>query len=156
MNLTSGNKSPAKRILSIDFGLARLGLAISDEMKMIATPLPTLTAEKKGEETVNKLLSFLNQHAQENRYQLEKIVIGMPLMMDGRIGHLADEVRHFITLLQQKISIPIVTWDERLTTVQAERSLRETSLSRKKRAKKVDSISALIILQNYLDSIRMT
>ena len=156
MNLQSESKPPATRILSIDFGLVRLGLAISDEMKIIATPLPTLQAEKKGENTVNKLFLFLEAHAAENRYQLEKIIIGMPLLMDGRIGLLADEVKHFISLLQQKTAVPIVTWDERLTTVQAERSLREASLTRKKRAKKVDSISALIILQNYLDSIRMT
>lgn len=143
------------RILSIDFGLARLGLAISDEMKWIATPLPTLQAEKKGEETVAKLFAFLDQHSAENRYDLEKIIIGMPLMMNGTIGHLADEVKHFISLLQQKTTVPIITWDERLTTVMAERSLREASLSRKKRAKKVDSISALIILQNYLESIKL-
>lgn len=149
------NKARGTRILSIDFGLARLGLAISDEMKIIATPLPTLQAEKKGEETVNKLLAFLEQHRAENHYDLEKIVIGMPLMMDGKVGHLADEVKHFISLLQAKIQVPIIAWDERLTTVMAERSLREASLSRKKRAQKVDSISALIILQNYLSSIKL-
>jgi len=149
------NKPRGKRILSIDFGLARLGLAISDEMKIIATPLPTLHAEKKGEETVHKLLAFLEQHRAENHYDLEQIVIGMPLMMDGKVGHLADEVKHFISLLQAKIQVPIITWDERLTTVMAERSLREASLSRKKRAQKVDSISALIILQNYLSSIKL-
>ena len=143
------------RILSIDFGLARLGLAISDEMKMIATPLPTFQAKKKQEDTVQQLLQFLEKHAAENRYDLEKIIIGMPFNMNGTVGHFADEVKHFISLLQQKLSIPIIPWDERLTSVMADRSLRESSLSRKKRAQKVDSISALIILQNYLESIKI-
>lgn len=153
--MTFTPKPRPTRILSIDFGLARLGLAISDEMKMIATPLPTLQAAKKQEDTVLKLFLFLEKHREENRYDLEKIIIGMPYNMNGTIGHLADEVKHFVTLLQQKFSSPIILWDERLTTVMAERSLREASLSRKKRAQKVDSISALIILQNYLESIKL-
>ena len=71
--------------------------------------------------------------------------------MSGKVGFLADEVKHFIEFLKKATAVPVVTWDERLTTVQAERSLRESSLSRKKRTQFVDTVAAVIILQNYLD-----
>lgn len=145
------NKKMPTRTIGIDFGLARLGIAVSDETKIIAMSLETMTAEKKAEYTVAKLFKQLAQHQKENRYEIDTIVIGLPLMMSGKQGHLADEVQHFVGLLSQAFSIPIVKWDERLTSVQADRSLREGNLSRKKRAQKSDAVAAVIILQNYLD-----
>lgn len=144
-------KPKTKRVLGIDFGLSRLGLALSDERKIIATPLLTLTAEKRSEQTVHKLLETLAKLQTAHQYEIEEIVIGMPLMMSGKAGFLADEVKHFVQLLSAATSIPIHTWDERLSTVQAERSLRESQLTRKKRTKVVDIVSAAIILQSYLD-----
>lgn len=144
-----------KRIIGIDYGMARIGLAVSDENKIIAMPMTTLIVEKKSESTISKLLTFLHQHEKEYRYQIESIAIGYPLLMSGRKGLLADEVTHFIQLLQPAIAVPIITWDERLTSVQADRSLREGNLTRKKRSQKVDSVAAVIILQNYLDFLRM-
>jgi len=143
----------ATRIVGIDYGLARLGIALSDEQKIIATPLLTFKADQKAEETVLKLTDELKRHAESNRYDIAEIVIGLPLMMSGKHGFLADEVMHFIGLLKQHFTVPIVTWDERLSTVQADRSLRESSLTRKRRAKVVDIVAATIILQSYLDSI---
>ncbi|CDZ81478.1 Putative Holliday junction resolvase [Candidatus Rubidus massiliensis] len=143
----------AKRIIGIDFGMARIGLAYSDETQTIAFPLETFTCEKKSEANIIKLVKRLEDHQKEKNYIIEKIVVGMPLMMSGKVGFLADEVKHFVDLLQQKLSIPIVTWDERLTSVQAERTLRESTMSRKKRTQFVDRVAAVIILQNYLDSI---
>lgn len=143
-----------KRIVGIDFGMKRLGLAVSDPTKLIATPMETLIAEKKGEKTVAKLLAFLDAYCQKMDSEIECIVIGMPLMMNGKRGLLADEVHHFVGILEQVCKIPVKTWDERLTTVQAERSLKESSLSRKKRSAIVDSVAAIIILQNYLDSYK--
>jgi putative Holliday junction resolvase len=140
------------RIIGIDFGMARIGLAVSDEQKIIATPLTTLKADKKSEKTVALLLQFLEKDQSERGYRIEEIVIGLPLMMSGKVGMLADEVKHFVELLKKIIEVPIITWDERLTTVIANRSLRESSFTRKRRAKEVDSVAALIILQNYLDS----
>lgn len=140
------------RVLGVDYGIARIGLALSDERKVIATPWMTFPTEKKLEGTVKALVSLLEKHQSEQQYTLEAIVVGLPLMMSGKVGLMADEVNHFIALLKELVSIPIVTWDERLTSVLAERSLREASLSRKKRAKLVDKVSAVIILQNYLDS----
>jgi putative Holliday junction resolvase len=145
------NKPRPKRLLGIDFGLSRLGLALSDERKLIASPFLTFSSEKKTEETARKLIDLLTQLQEKNGYEIEEIIIGMPLMMSGKTGFLADEVNHFINVLSQVTSIPIHSWDERLSTVQAERSLRETQLSRKRRSKVVDIVSAAIILQSYLD-----
>lgn len=144
-------KKVPSRIIGVDYGLARIGLSISDEQKIIATPMITLAAEKRSEATVLKLIKELNAHAKTHCYQIEEIVIGLPLLMNGKKGLLADEVLHFIELLKQHFLVPITTWDERLSSVQADRSLRESSMSRKKRARTVDSVAAIIILQSYLD-----
>jgi putative Holliday junction resolvase len=143
------------RIVGIDFGMARIGLALSDESKLIAASLETLKAERKSQLTVDKLIAFLKQHAKEHRYQIAAMVIGFPLLMSGKKGLLADEVTHFVALLKLAIEVPIITWDERLSSVQADRLLREGNLSRKKRSQKVDGVAAVIILQNYLDFLRM-
>ena len=144
-------KTKRTRLIGIDFGLARLGLAMSDETKIIAMSLETMKTEKRSEATISKLVNFLNAHQEANNYQIESIIIGLPLMMSGERGLLADEVQHFVILLSQAIPVPVITWDERLTSVQADRSLREGNLSRKKRAQKSDAVAAVIILQNYLD-----
>ncbi|MBA3604005.1 MAG: Holliday junction resolvase RuvX [Parachlamydiaceae bacterium] len=139
------------RIVGIDYGMARIGLAVSDERKIIGTPLETLKAEKQSAQTVSKLIDVLEQHANANRYTIESIVIGFPLLMSGKKGLLADEVSHFVSLIEAIVTYPVVIWDERLTSVQADRYLREGQMSRKKRSQKVDSVAAVIILQNYLD-----
>lgn len=139
------------RIIGLDYGLARIGVALSDERHFIASPLLTFKCEKKLEDSVTKLLFQLNEHAETNKYIIQEIVIGLPLMMSGKKGMIADEVLHFVELLRLKTTIPISTWDERLTTVQADRSLREGSMSRKKRSGVVDVVAACIILQNFLD-----
>lgn len=141
------------RIIGVDYGMARLGIAVSDETKMLAMPLVVMRAEKKTASTVNKFLKELERHQKEKEYQVEAIVVGLPLLMSGKVGFLADEVKNFIELLRQNTSISIVAWDERLTTVQAERSLRESNLTRKRRTQYVDTVAAVIILQNYLDSL---
>ena len=147
-------KSKPSRILGVDYGLARIGLALSDETKMLASPLETMKSEKKAEGSVTKLLSFIEELKDSRECDISEIVIGLPLMMNGRTGFQADEVKHFISLLSKASLIPIRAWDERLTTVQAERSLREGSFSRKKRAQHIDAVSAVIILQSYLDSVK--
>jgi putative Holliday junction resolvase len=134
------------RVLSVDYGMARIGLAISDEKKIIATSLTTLKAEKQTSLTAQKLV------AEISHLDLEEIVIGLPYKMNGTLGPQGDEVRHFIQLLQKLTEVPIKEWDERLTSVQADRSMREGKMNRKKRAKNVDSVAALLILQSYLDS----
>ncbi len=135
-----------KRLVGIDFGTARFGIAISDERKIVARVLLTLAASKKLEDTCDRLLKELSS------YSIEAIIIGMPYHMNGKVGSLADDVECFKKILESKVDYPIILWDERLTTVQAERSLREANLSRKKRSKIIDSVTAVILLQSYLDN----
>ncbi len=153
MEKNQGRELPQTRFraLGIDYGLARLGLAISDERKIIASPLGVLKAEKKSELTVQKLKEEFKRWKTSLGYEIDEVIIGMPLKMNGKQGLLADEVKHFIDLLSKEFSFPILIWDERLTTVQAERALKESSVNRKKRSQVIDSVTAVIILQSYLD-----
>jgi putative Holliday junction resolvase len=146
-------RSIPNRILGIDYGLSRIGLALSDENHLIAMPLMVVQASKKSEITVLTLIKTIQEINLKYQCTISEIIIGLPLMMSGKTGFLADEVKHFVQLFSQNCEIPIRTWDERLTTVQAERSLREGNLTRKKRTKLVDTVSACIILQSYLDSL---
>lgn len=134
------------RKLGIDHGLKRIGLALSDPMGIIASSLPTLKTERTTEKTLDRLLEVIAEH------DIDEIVIGLPYRLSGQIGLQADEVRHFAEALGHRINIPITYWDERLTSVQADRAMREGGLSRKKRAQRVDQVAALLILQSYLDS----
>lgn len=139
------------RAVGIDYGLARIGIAISDERKIIARALGTLTTEKKLEKTVDKVLLYLQEDAEKSAYDIAKIVIGLPLHMSGRHGVMADEASLFAEMIQLKSGLPVQLWDERLTSVQAERSMLEANLSRKKRAERMDRVAAVLILQSYLD-----
>ena len=121
-----------KRIVGLDYGLARIGVALSDERKILASSLMTFRASKQMKVTVKELLNELIQHSQKHAYEIEEIVIGLPLMMSGKQGLQADEVMHFVELLKAETAIPIVTWDERLTTLQAEKLMKEGGMSRKK------------------------
>ncbi len=141
------------RIIGLDYGLARIGVALSDERKIIATGSVTIAAEKKAEATAQKIGAELNKLAEAQKFTIEKIVLGFPLKMDGTRGLQADEVADFAELLKQVLQCEIVLWDERLTTVQADRSLREGNLTRKQRAKQMDKVAAVLILQSYLDSL---
>jgi len=144
--------SKASRIVGIDYGMARIGVSLSDERKILASPIATVQAEKKLELSVKKVLAEIEKQQAEKNFLVEEIVVGLPLMLNGSIGMLADEVKLFVEQLREVTDIPIVTWDERLTSVQAERSLMESGMSRKKRSKVIDKVAAVIILQSYLDS----
>lgn len=145
-------KVKPRRALGIDFGIARLGLAISDERKIIASPFMTFQTASSTKLTIQNLMKTLDEMQEANSYEIDEIIVGLPLMMSGKVGMIADEVKHFVALLKEATSIPIIMWDERLTTVQAERSLRLSDMTRKKRSKVVDKVCAAIILQCYLDS----
>lgn len=133
-----------KRIVSIDFGLKRIGLAISDENQILASSLGVIEAGKSSGETIRIILDALAS------FEIERIIVGYPLHLNGKVGFLADEVKHFVSLLQKEVDFPVVCVDERLTTVQAERSLIEGGMNRKKRAKVIDAVSAVILLQAHL------
>ena len=138
------------RILAVDLGLARVGLAISDEQKIIASPLENLLALPDIRGTANRLLDLIEQLKREKGYVIEEIVVGLPLKMDGSDSKTTTHAREFVTILQEKSAIPVILHDERLTTVQAERSLMEGHFTRKKRARFVDRVSAVLLLQSYL------
>jgi len=142
----------ATRILGIDYGMKRIGLAISDETHLIASAIETFDASKKMEETIELLVRRLDEHQKEKGYMLKEVVVGLPLKMSGEMSYISDEVVLFTDLLSKALPVPVIKWDERLTSVQAERAMMEGPYSRKKRTKKLDQISAVIILQNYLDS----
>lgn len=142
-----------KRSLGVDYGLARIGLAISDPTGTIALPFTTLVCSRKVEGTIQAFMDLIVPYQ-----PLKQIVLGMPLLLNGKRGHMADEVHHFAKLLAEKFSLdgieaPIQLWDERLTSLQADKALREGGLRRKKRAQHVDCAAAVILLQSYLDVI---
>jgi putative Holliday junction resolvase len=132
------------RILAIDHGTKRVGLALSDETGTIAQPLQFLPAEPAA-----KLLDRLKEIAAERK--VEQIVVGIPRNMNGTYGPAAEKARAFVASLKQVLTVPVHTWDERLTTVQAHRALIETGMRREKRKERVDQTAAAILLQSYLD-----
>jgi putative Holliday junction resolvase len=139
------------RIVALDYGSARIGIALSDERKILASPLTVFECPKQKTSTPLKLFEFLTDHAKKGGYEIEKIVVGLPLLMSGQKGDQAEEVLFFIKQLSKLTPSPIVTFDERLTTRQAETVMKEGAVSRKNRAKAADQLAAVIILQNYLE-----
>jgi putative Holliday junction resolvase len=133
------------RVLAIDHGTKRMGIAVSDPSGMIALPLEFIPAEP-----FNAFLDRLKQLIQEK--EVEQILVGMPRNMDGSYGPAAAKVREFIAVLKETIAVPILTWDERLTSTQANRFLVQANVSRKDRKQKVDQAAAAILLQSFLDS----
>jgi putative holliday junction resolvase len=134
------------RILAIDHGTKRMGIAVSDELKMIAQPLEYILAEPFAD-----FLSRLNELLREK--QVELILVGMPRNMDGSYGPAALKVQDFVAALRGAVTVPIQVWDERLTSAQANRYLIEGHVRREKRKEKVDKTAAAILLQSYLDSL---
>jgi putative Holliday junction resolvase len=132
------------RFLGIDYGTVRIGLALSDPTGTLASPLPFL--ENKSPQQITTALSELIQI-----HQITGLVIGLPRNMDGTYGPSAQKVRDFIAQIQKSISLPITPIDERLTTAQASKQLSSIGMNQKQLRKKVDSSSACLILQQYLD-----
>jgi putative Holliday junction resolvase len=133
------------RILALDHGSKRIGVAISDETRTIAQPLEFIPA--------GPFASFLERLKQLIREkEADLILIGLPRNMDGSYGPAAEKVQTFVGVLANAITIPIQTWDERLTSAQANRVLIQGGARRDKRKQKVDQMAAAILLQSYLDS----
>ena len=134
------------RILGLDHGTKRVGVAVSDELKIIATPLEYLAPDPFGD--------FLARLQEILRTQdVELILIGMPRNMDGSYGPAALKVQEFVARLKTEVAVPIKTWDERLTSKQANRCLIQGGVRREQRKEKVDKTAAAILLQSYLDSL---
>jgi putative Holliday junction resolvase len=133
------------RILALDHGTKRIGVAISDELKMIAQPLEFIPAEPIDEVFV-RLRGILAEKP------AELLLVGMPRNMDGTYGPAAEKVRAFIELLKAAVPVPVRTWDERLTSAQANRVMVEGQVRRDQRKIKVDAVAAAILLQSFLDA----
>ena len=130
------------RILGLDFGRARIGVAISDELQMLAHPLETIPA---NEEPASRVAEIVREK------QVDHVVAGIPRQMNGQIGTAATEVLEFVEKLRAILPCPVVTWDERLTTVAANRALRDAGKKTRLTRGYVDQVAAQIILQSYLD-----
>jgi putative Holliday junction resolvase len=133
------------RILALDHGTKRIGVAVSDELKIIAQPLEFIPAEPFAD-----FLTRLKEIILEKSVEL--ILVGMPRNMDGSYGPAALKVREFIAALREAVTVPVQTWDERLTSAQAQRFLIQGGVRREKRKEKVDKTAAAILLQSYLDN----
>ncbi|MFM7101092.1 MAG: Holliday junction resolvase RuvX [Verrucomicrobiota bacterium] len=137
------------RILALDHGAVRVGVALSDELKMIAHPLSFLPADPFPA-LVESLKELVRRH------EVELVLVGMPRNMDGSYGEAAHRAREFVTALKEAIAIPVCTWDERLSTVAAQKALRAGGTASRGQREKVDSAAAAVLLQGYLDSLSLS
>jgi putative Holliday junction resolvase len=135
------------RILALDVGQKRIGLAVSDPLGITAQGLRVLTRKNRAAD-----LEQLLEVARE--WRVQRVVVGLPRHMDGRLGSAAPEIMELVQTLQEALGVEVVTWEERLTTVEAERVLLQADVSRKRRRQVVDQLAAVLILQNYLDHRR--
>ena len=132
------------RILAIDFGLRRIGLAVSDALGITAQGLPTLQRT-----AIRKDIEHIRAVAEE--YSVEKIIVGNPIDHAGTATSMSRHAQEFAKKLQGRLGVPVELWDERLTSVEANRMLRSAGLSIGKRQQAVDRVAAVLLLQNYLD-----
>ncbi|MBN1558235.1 MAG: Holliday junction resolvase RuvX [Lentisphaerae bacterium] len=134
-----------KRVLAVDYGRRRLGLAVSDPTGSLAFPLRTVEScgPRRAAAAVREVVSETGA---------ARVLVGLPLNMDGSEGPMAREARAFADLLRAALPVPVETWDERLSTAQAERVLLEGDLSRRRRKRARDKIAAQLFLQSWLDA----
>src|SRR6476620_11039701 len=130
------------RILAFDFGRVRIGAAISDELQLLAHPLETIPAHAHAPSRIAEIV---------RERKVDHVVAGIPRRMNGQIGAAATEVLQFVERLRAILPCPVVTWDERLTTVAAERALRDAGKKTRDTRGYIDQVAAQMILQTYLD-----
>ena len=135
------------RILGIDYGDKRIGIAISDALGITAQPVSVIENKGSVSQEITDLRKIIGSYG-----GVDGIVVGLPKTMAGKIGEQAQKVLLFVEEIQKAFEVKIETWDERLTTVEAERTLIMAGLSRKKRKKVIDKSAATYILQSYLDA----
>jgi putative holliday junction resolvase len=148
VSIHDGNfESPPARVLGMDVGSRRIGLAISDPLGITAQGLETLQRR-------NKRTDFATLERVIKQYEVKEIVIGLPLRMSGQAGTQSTKMQEFAEEVGRRFHLPVYLWDERLTSAEANRLLRETELSIEKRAKAVDRMAAVLILQGWMESRR--
>ena len=137
------------RIMGLDFGSKTVGVAVSDELLITAQGLEIV--RRKSEGKLRQTLARIEELIQE--YQVERIVLGYPKNMNNSEGVRCEKTLEFKEMLERRSGLPVVLWDERLTTVAADRAMMEASIRREERKNYVDKIAAVFILQGYLDSL---
>lgn len=135
-----------KRIMGIDYGAARIGIALSDELQMLAHPTETIAVAKTGDPAA-RIAALVQER------NVEQIVVGLPRHMNGSVGASAEEARGFAEKLRVIVACPVRTWDERLSTVAAHRALQEAGKTSRQTRGYIDQVAAQILLQSYLDSL---
>jgi putative holliday junction resolvase len=139
-------KRETGRLLALDMGEKRIGLAVSDPLGITAQGLEVWTRRSRQED-LNHILSIARE------YQVKQIVVGLPRHMDGRPGDATAAILEFAHALGEALGAEVISWDERLTTAAAERLLIHADVSRRRRRQVVDQLAAVLILQSYLDSL---
>ena len=140
--MINGSKAAMNPILAVDLGRARIGVAISDELQLLAHPLETIPADDRA---IPRLAHIIREK------KVDHVVVGIPRQMNGQIGAAATEALTFVEKLRAILPCPVVTWDERLTTVAAHRALRDAGKKTCDTRGYVDQVAAQMILQGYLD-----
>lgn len=136
------------RTMGLDYGSKTVGVAVSDPMGITAQGIEIIRREKE-----NHMRSTLRRiHELVNEYEVGTIVVGNPKNMNGTLGERAEAAKAFAETLKQRTALPVVLWDERLTTVEAEKTMMAAGVRREDRKKYVDKIAAVLILQGYLDA----
>lgn len=135
------------RIMGLDYGSKTVGVAVSDPLGLTAQGIEIV--RRKSENKLRQTLARIEEIAKE--YGVEKIVLGFPKHMNNDIGERAEKSLKFKEMLERRTGLPVVMWDERLTTVEADRTMMETGIRRENRKEYVDMIAAVFILQGYLD-----
>ena len=137
------------RILGLDYGSKTVGVAVSDPLGLTAQAVETIW--RKQENHLRQTLARIDELAAE--YQVERIVLGYPKNMNNTNGERAEKALEFQQMLEKRTGLQVIMWDERLTTVEANRTLMEASVRRENRKKYLDQLAAVFILQGYLDSL---
>ena len=137
------------RILGLDYGSKTVGVVVSDPLGLTAQAVETIW--RKQENHLRQTLARIDELAAE--YQVERIVLGYPKNMNNTIGERAEKALEFQQMLEKRTGLQVIMWDERLTTVEANRTLMEASVRRENRKKYLDQLAAVFILQGYLDSL---
>ena len=139
------------RILGLDYGSKTVGVAVSDPLGLTAQGVETIW--RKQENKLRQTLARIEELISE--YQVERIVLGYPKNMNNTIGERAEKSLEFQQMLERRTGLPVIMWDERLTTVEANRTLMDASVRRENRKQYMDKLAAVFILQGYLDSLSM-
>lgn len=139
------------RTMGLDYGSKTVGVAISDALGLTAQGIETIT--RKDENKLRKTCARIEALIEE--YEVDKIVLGLPKHMNNDLGDRAEQSLAFGEMLKRRTGLEVIMWDERLTTVEAERTLIESKVRREDRKKYIDKVAAVFILQGYLDSVHM-